>query len=129
MGKGPYFAFFRPYHLTSLDVPLTCARTVLYRKADMVPLARPVAEVCALAKRDLKPGEALDQIGEYCYRAWIMTAAEARAEGALPVGLLQGAKVTVPIPRGTLITRANTALPEGSRIVALRARQDAMLGV
>ena len=42
MGKGPYFTFHRPYHLTSLEVPLTCARVVLYGKADMVPLAKPV---------------------------------------------------------------------------------------
>ena len=43
MGKGPYFTFYRPYHLTSLEVPLTCARVVLYGKADMVPLPHPVA--------------------------------------------------------------------------------------
>lgn len=129
MGKGPYFTFFRPYHLTSLEVPLTCARAVLYRKADMVPMPRPVAEVCAVAKRDLAVGDTLDQIGEYCYRAWIMTTPEARAAGAIPCGLLQGARVTAPIAKGALITRANTALPEGSKIAALRARQDAMLGL
>ena len=127
MGEGPYFTFHRPYHLTSLEVPLTCARAVLYGKADMVPLPRPVAEVCAVAKRDLRPGETLDQIGEYAYRAWIMTVCEAQAAGALPAGLLTGAKVTAPIPKGGLITAANAALPEGSRLVALRARQDAML--
>ena len=82
MGKGPYFTFFRPYHLTSLEVPLTCARVVLYGKADMVPLPQPVAEVCAVAKRDLQPGETLDAIGEYCYRAWIMTTSRgARSRG------------------------------------------------
>ena len=82
MGKGPYFTFHRPYHLTSLEVPLTCARVVLYGKADMVPLAKPVAEVCAVAKKDLKPGDKLDAIGEYCYRAWIMTAPRsARRQG------------------------------------------------
>lgn len=129
MGTGPYFTFFRPYHLTSLEVPLTCARAVLYGKADMVPLARPVAEVCAVAKRDLAPGETLDQIGEYCYRAFIMTAAEARAAAALPCGLLAGATVTAPIARGDLITTANASVPADSRIAALRARQDAMLGL
>ena len=67
MGDGPYFTFMRPYHLTSLEVPLSCARAVLYGKADMVPLDRPSAEVCAVAKRDLVAGETLDQIGEYCY--------------------------------------------------------------
>lgn len=129
MGKGPYFTFFRPYHLTSLEVPLTCARVVLYGKADMVPLERPVAEVCAVAKKDLAVGETLDQIGEYCYRAWIMEAGEARRDGAIPCGLLAGAKVTAPIRKGELITYANTSVPAGSKIAALRARQDKMLGL
>ena len=53
VGKGPYYGLFRPYHLTSLEVPLTAARIMLYGKPDMVPLPRPVAEVCAVAKRDL----------------------------------------------------------------------------
>ncbi len=129
MGKGPYFTFFRPYHLTSLEVPLTCARVVLYRKADMVPMPRPVAEVCAVAKRDLAVGEVLDQIGEYCYRAWIMTVPQARAAGGIPCGLLAGAKVTAPIAKGALITTANTAVPADSKIAILRARQDKMLGL
>jgi len=129
MGKGPYFTFFRPYHLTSLEVPLTCARAVLYGKADMVPMARPVAEVCAVAKTDLAVGDTLDQIGEYCYRAWIMKADEARAAKAIPCGLLTGAKVTAPIRKGELITSANAAVPAGSKIAALRARQDKMLGL
>ena len=128
MGKGPYFTFFRPYHLTSLEVPLTCARVVLYGKADMVPMLRPVAEVCAVAKRDLAVGDTLDQIGEFCYRAWIMTAPEARAAGAIPCGLLTGAKVTAPIAKGALISTANAAVPADSKIAVLRARQDAMLG-
>ncbi|MBA3324462.1 MAG: homoserine dehydrogenase [Rhodobacteraceae bacterium] len=128
MGTGPYFTFIRPYHLTSLEVPLTCARAALYGTADMVPLDRPVAEVCALAKRDLAPGDRLDQIGEYRYRAWIMRADEARAATAHPCGLLAGGTVTAPVAKGALLTRDNVALPAGSRIVALRARQDAMLG-
>lgn len=129
MGQGPYFTFFRPYHLTSLEVPLTCARVVLYGKADMAPMARPVAEVCALAKKDLMPGDRLDQIGEFCYRAWILTAEEARSTGAVPCGLLTGAVVVAPIRKGELITAANTKVDSDSRIVALRARQDKMLGL
>ena len=126
MGEGPYFTFIRPYHLTSLEVPLTCARAVLYGKADMVPLAKPVAEVCALAKRDLKPGEVLDQIGEYSYRAWAMERSRALATQALPAGLLTGAKVLKPVKKGDLITEDNVALPE-SKLVALRKQQDQLL--
>ncbi|WP_048647356.1 NAD(P)H-dependent oxidoreductase [Nitratireductor soli] len=127
MGKGPYFTFHRPYHLTSLEVPLTCARVVLYGKADMVPLDKPVAEVCAVAKKDLKPGDTLDAIGEYCYRAWVMTAQEARAAKAIPCGLLQGGNVTKAIAKGELITSDNAAPPAGSKIAALRARQDRLV--
>lgn len=127
MGKGPYFTFHRPYHLTSLEVPLTCARVVLYGKPDMVPLAKPVAEVCAVAKKDMRPGEKLDQIGEYCYRAWIMEAQAARIDKAIPCGLLAGGTVTAPIRKGELITWANAKPADGSRIAALRARQDELV--
>ena len=127
MGEGPYFTFHRPYHLTSLEVPLTCARVVLHGKADMVPLDRPVAEVCAVAKKDLGPGDRLDAIGQYGYRAWIMQAAEARAARAIPCGLLEGGRVTRPIARGELITYDNAAPPAGSRIAALRALQDELV--
>lgn len=127
MGHGPYFTFHRPYHLTSLEVPLTCARVVLYGKPDMVPLSKPVAEVCAVAKRDLKAGDKLDAIGEYCYRAWIMTAPDAREAQAIPCGLLHGALVTKPIAKGQLITTANTTVPAGSKIAELRARQDKLV--
>ena len=127
MGHGPYFTFHRPYHLTSLEVPLTCARVVLYGKPDMVPLAKPVAEVCALAKKDLRPGDKLDAIGEYCYRAWIMEVNDAREAQASPCGLLHGATVTRSIAKGQLITTANTAVPANSKIAELRARQDRLV--
>ena len=126
MGDGPYYEFIRPYHLTSLEVPLTCARAVLYGKADMVPLDKPVVEVCAVAKRDLKPGETLDQIGEYTYRAWAMEVSRAQAARALPAGMLTGATVTAPIRKGELVTGLNAKLPN-TRIVELRKRQDEMI--
>ena len=127
MGDGPYYTFLRPYHLTSLEVPLTCAKAVLHGKADMVPLDKPVAEVCALAKKDLSVGESLDQIGEYCYRGWIMEAVEAKIIGAIPCGLLAGSIVTKPIRKGELITYENTTPPANSIIVQLRALQDQMI--
>ncbi len=127
LGAGPYYTFYRPYHLTSLEVPLSCARAVLYGTADMQPLDRPAAEVCAVAKKNLQPGEALDAIGEYTYRAWIMTYEGAAEAKAIPCGLLEQGKVTKPIRKGELLTADNVALDQGSRIVALRRRQDELL--
>ena len=128
LGEGPYFKFIRPYHLTSLEVPLTCARVVLHGVPDMEPLDVPVSEVCAVAKKDLKPGDPLDAIGQYTYRAYIMTAGDARAAKAVPCGLVEGGKVTQAIKKGELLTYTNTAVDGTSKLVALRQRQDQMLG-
>ncbi len=127
VGVGPYYAFFRPYHLTSLEVPLTAARIMLYGKPDMVPLPTPVAEVCAVAKRDLVVGETFDAIGETCYRSFILTIGDARAQQAVPVGLLEGGKVLQPVKKGELLTRANATPDQTTRLFALRQKQDQML--
>ncbi|MET3899143.1 putative homoserine dehydrogenase-like protein [Devosia sp. UYZn731] len=129
IGHGPYYSFFRPYHLTSLEVPLTCARIMLYGKPDMVPLPQPVAEVCAVAKRDLKVGETFDAIGETCYRSYTMTIGDARKNHAIPVGLLEGGKVTAPVAKGALLTTANSQPDTSTRLFALRQRQDQMFGL
>ncbi len=129
VGKGPYYAFFRPYHLTSLEVPLTAARIMLYGRPDMVPMPSPVAEVCAVAKRDLAVGESFDAIGETCYRSFILTVEDARRQHAVPVGLLEGGKVTAPVKKGQLLTTANALPDQTTRLYALRQRQDQMLGL
>lgn len=127
IGRGPYYALFRPYHLTSLEVPLTAARIMLYGRPDMVPLPRPVAEVCAVAKRDLAAGETFDAIGETCYRSWTMTVEDARASHAVPVGLLEGGKVLKPVKKGELLTTDNSAPDATTRLFDLRRKQDEML--
>jgi predicted homoserine dehydrogenase-like protein len=129
IGTGPYYSFFRPYHLTSLEVPLTAARIMLYGRPDMVPLPQPVAEVCAVAKRDLVVGETLDAIGETCYRSFIMTISDARGRSAVPVGLLEGGRVTARVRQGELLTAANAAPDASTRLYALRRLQDRMLGL
>lgn len=124
VGKGPYFALLRPYHLTSLEVPLSAARAVLHRQADMVPLARPVAEAVTLAKRDLKAGEVLGKIGETQYRAWAMTHAEARTANAVPLGLAEGATVLKPVKAGGMLTYDNCTPDESLIITQIRRRLD-----
>ena len=101
VGKGPYFALTRPYHLTSLEVPLSAARAVLHKRRRHGAARQPVAEAVTVAKRDLAPGEILGRIGETDYRAWAMTR-EARGANAMPLGLAEGAKVIKPIEAGGL---------------------------
>lgn len=127
MGAGPYFTFFRPYHLTSLEVPMTCAKIALYNKGDMAPLDFPVAEVCAVAKKDLPANTTLDSIGEYCYRAWIMPYEKAKLVKAHPCGLMKGAKTTQPIKKGELLTINNVEINQSSPIVSVRKLHDIYL--
>ena len=124
VGKGPFFTLHRPYHLTSLETPLTAARAVLYGTADMQPLDHPVAETVALAKRDLAPGTVLGRIGEYDYRGWSMRWAEARKARLLPIGLAERARVIRPIRKGELLSHDNCAVDDSLTIVKLRRELD-----
>jgi len=129
IGEGPYYTFFRPYHLTSLEVPLSAAASVLFGQSHMRPLPVPSAEVGAKAKRDLSPGETLDAIGEYGYRGFALARDDALRLNALPLGLAQGAKVTAKIAKGEYLTYANCAPDERMRIVQLRREQDEFVRV
>ena len=124
VGPGPCFSLVRPYHLTSLEVPLSAARAVAHKRADMVPLDRPVAECVTLAKRDLQPGQTLEAIGLHDYRGFAMTWEDARNEGAIPLGLAEKAKVVKPIKAGEKLTYDN-CVPDDSMIVTqIRKRLD-----
>lgn len=124
VGPGPCFPLIRPYHLTSLETPLSAARAVVNGTADMQPLDRPVAECVAVAKRDLAAGETLGRIGETDYRGFAMTWADARRERAVPIGLLEKAKVTQPIKRGQRLTYDACVPDDSTVVVQIRQRLD-----
>jgi predicted homoserine dehydrogenase-like protein len=126
VGQGKYYTFFRPYHLWFLEAPLSVARAHLYRQATLVPQDRPVADVLTLAKRDLKPGERLDEYGGYTFYGAIDKAEAASRENALPIGLAPGAVLTRSLGSGAIITWDDVQLDESSLLVQLRRRQDAL---
>jgi predicted homoserine dehydrogenase-like protein len=127
VGKGPYYALTRPFHLTSLEVPLTAAAAVIFGTTEMVSLPVPSGEVGCMAKRDIEPGETLDAIGETCYRGFALERRDAMAKNALPIGLAHGAVVTQRVPKGTLVTREAAVPDKRLKIVAVRKLQDAMV--
>lgn len=123
MGNGPYYTLFRPFHLCSIEVPLTCAQLVIQNYSAMYPLNRLVSEVFAVAKHDLTPGEVLDNIGGVHYYSLIDTYDQAQAERLLPIGLAKNASVVHPVPIDTPITLDDVELPS-TTILALRMLQD-----
>lgn len=124
VGPGPCFSLLRPYHLTSLETPLSAARAVLHGTADLQPLDRPVAECVAIAKRDLAPGETLGKIGEADYRGFATTWTDARDAGALPLGLAEKAKVTKPVKAGERIGYDNVTPDDSLVVTQIRRRLD-----
>jgi predicted homoserine dehydrogenase-like protein len=123
MGHGPYYTLFRPFHLCSIEVPLTCALLTLRRRSNMQPLERLVSEVFAVAKRDLHPGDVLDGIGGETFYSLIDTYEKARAERLLPIGLAKGARVLQPIKQDTPVT-CNAVEMKPSTVLELRRLQD-----
>lgn len=124
VGHGPCFAIIRPYHLTSLEVPLSAVRAAKNAQADLEPAEEPVAECVAVAKRDLMPGQLLGKIGEYDYRGLAMTWSDARDSRALPLGLAERAKVTKPIKAGEALTYENSEPDDSLVITQIRRRLD-----
>ncbi len=125
MGKGPYYTLFRPFHLCSMEVPITVALLGLYGRATMQPRDLLSAEVTTIAKRDLKAGEMLEGIGGRTHRAGCMVYEEARAAGALPIGIAKGAKVLRDVSKGALLTYDTVEPVRDSLVYRLRKEQEA----
>jgi predicted homoserine dehydrogenase-like protein len=125
MGAGPNHVFYRPYHLTSLETPISVARAAIYGEPTIVSRERPATEVVAVAKRDLGAGEKLGGIGSADYYGGVYPVSE--AEEMLPLGLAAGARATRPVEKGSVIPRAGVELAESSFVVELRRLQDVAL--
>lgn len=124
MGNGPYYTLFRPYHLCSIEVPLTCAMLAIRNKSNMVPLDKLISEVFVMAKQDLQPGDILDGIGGSYFYCMIDKYQRAFEEGLLPAGLAKNAKIKRPIAKDTPVTYDDVELSESSVIIDLRRVQD-----
>ena len=82
-----------------------------------------MVEVCAVAKRDLRAGEVLDEYGMYMTYGEAVNADEMSARRYLPEGLVEGCRLRRDIPKDQVITYADVELPEGRVADCLRAEQ------
>lgn len=126
MGPGPYFTLYRPFHLASIEAPLSVGEAILDRSASIAPVAWN-AEVGAAAKRDLQPGERLDGIGGTTVYGMSESADVFAKERLLPLGLIGGATITRPVAQGVLLTYDDVDWDSPSMIRSLRDLQDRQL--
>ncbi len=129
MGPGPNYVLYRPYHLTSLETPLTVARAAIYNEPTIVPLdGEPVAETITVAKRDLKAGERLDGIGGFTVYGSIETYKKAKEERLLPIGLVnKNTIVKRDIKKGEYLTYDMVELDTNTLIYKLRQLQEEII--
>jgi len=127
MGAGPLWTFYRPYHLCSIETPISIARAVLDHEATIIPKAGLVSECVAIAKRDLSSGELLDGIGGTTVYGSIVKKQESDYAGYLPLGLITpGARLNAPVRRGEVLTYGMVDLDESTNIYQLRKIQDSL---
>jgi len=124
LGKGPFYVFYTPFHLPHLQIASTLGRAVVHRDPTVAPIGGPVAEVLAVAKRDLKAGERLDGIGGYSTYGLIDKAAVARKIGALPIGLSDGCVLRQDVAKDEVILSAQVDAIEDSVIDGLWREQN-----
>ena len=123
MGEGPLYSFFMPYHLVHFEVPNSIARVVLFRDNLAMPLGGPVVEVCAVAKRDLKAGEILDDYGMYMTYGEATNVDEMSKGQYLPEGLVEGCKLLRDVKKDSVLTYSDVELPPNRLADRLRAEQ------
>jgi predicted homoserine dehydrogenase-like protein len=123
MGEGPLYPFWVPYHLVHFETPTAIARVALFRDEVAPPLGGPVVEVCAVAKRDIKAGEVLDEYGMYLTYGEAVNADEMCSQRYLPEGLVEGCTLRRDVPKDQVFTYDDVDLPSGRVADRLRAEQ------
>ena len=123
--SGRYIAAYKRWHLIGLELGISVANVGLRGEATGVAEGFR-ADVVAVAKRDLKPGEFLDGEGGSTVAGQLRPARLSVPAGALPLGLTGGVKMTRAVRADQVLTYADVALDETQTAVQLRREAEAM---
>ncbi len=109
MGKGPFYLFYRPYHLCHVEAMQSVAEAVLERRPLLQPTCGFRTNVIAYAKTDLRAGDSCDGIGGYtCYGMIENTPRDGTSDG-LPICLAEDVVLAHDIARDARITIGDLA--------------------
>ena len=122
---GPYYLHFRPYHLCDLETPQSIAEAVLLNEVT-VTADQMHSEVVCKAKRAIRAGETLGDIGGTDWYGQIYDYHEVRQKKAVPIGIGSKAVAVRDIQKGAIITEDDVRLNDQSFIYRLRRMQDSL---
>ncbi|HTH56739.1 MAG TPA: hypothetical protein VL728_11890 [Cyclobacteriaceae bacterium] len=124
LGEGPLYLFYTPYHLHHFEVPITCARAVLFHDAAVAPMGAPRVDVVAIAKTNLKAGETIDGIGNSMTYGRCETSMITIEEQLLPMGLAAGCLLKNNVTQDQVITYSDVIVPSNRFCDELRIEQN-----
>lgn len=125
MGDGPNYTIYRPYHLTSLETPITIYNAIVEKESTIVPECGQVADTVTVAKRDLKAGEILEGIGGKSVFGKITSNVDQKNRNLLPIAMItKKTKLKVDVKKDELITFDMVELEEDHIITKLRRKQE-----
>lgn len=123
LGKGPLYLFYTPYHLCHFEVPLTVARAVLFHDAALAPIGKPLVDVVATAKIELKKGEVIDDLGGYMTYGLCENYDISLNENLLPIGLAEGCILKNDVSKDQVLTYDDVIVPPNRLCDKLRSEQ------
>jgi predicted homoserine dehydrogenase-like protein len=111
MGEGPYYTLMRPYHLCHLEVIKTLQRVANGGTPLLTNSAKPTINIAAMATRDLAAGYTFGKaIGSLELRGEAIKFSD--APDAVPLGLLDGARLKHSIADGQTLTWSDVDLAD-----------------
>jgi predicted homoserine dehydrogenase-like protein len=109
MGPGPFYLFYRPYHLCHVEAMECIVDAVVDGSSLLEPVYGFKTNVFAYAKRDLKAGEKLDGIGGYACYGLIDNCVDGHP--GLPICLAEDVVLRHPIARDSQILESDVESP------------------
>ena len=103
MGPGPFYLFYRPYHLGHIEAMACIAEAYLDGTARLQPNYGMKTNVFCYAKKDLKAGEFLDGMGGFASYGLIENLEDQKEEG-LPICLAENIKLQRDIKKDERIS-------------------------
>jgi predicted homoserine dehydrogenase-like protein len=132
MGGGPYYLFYKPYHICHIETPWAAARLCIEKKPVLEPLYGQPVRVIAMAKRDLKKGGMIDSgIGSDDFYGLIEISEIAESLRAVPIALIDPEpgrpwKMRHNVKRDAVVTFSDLEIPD-SNLLSLYSSQQRIL--
>jgi len=125
---GPNWGLFRPYHLACVEVPMSVARAVVQGRPTGDLRGGLVAELIAVAKRDLKPGDELDGAGGYAVYGLSERYEVSQEQRLLPFGFAYSGRLKRAVAKDKALSWDDVEVERSGFLYELREEQDRLFG-